>query len=942
MSSAFRILVIDDNPDIHLDFRKVLCGGSDSGRALDAAESLLFGSTASAPQRSPFEIDSANQGEAGLALVHRAIAEGRPYAVAFVDMRMPPGWDGLETITQMMPADPRLQLVICTAFSDYSWQQLTQRLGTSDRLLILKKPFDPIEILQLAHTLTMKWSMALHATGERHRLETAVTERTTELALANTVLNRSVLELRTTVAQLGRSEARFRAVVESAAAAFVIIDARGAIWLWNPGAERLFGWSAAETVGRMIGSLVDGITPLPRILADHPLELSGTARDGRRLELEISLSRWQTDDGEFACCIMQDIGPRKQAHQAIIVARDAAESAASARSDFLAVVSHELRTPMNGILGMTDLLLETALDGEQREFAGTVRSCASSLLGQINEILDFSRIEAGKMDVQSIEFDPRSAAEDVLELLAPMAQGKGLDLVLAVDASVPWLASGDPARFKQILTNLIGNALKFTASGSVEVELQPLEDVPEVLRLSVVDTGIGIAREDQPALFEPFVQVESPITRRYGGTGLGLAICRRLVTLMGGRMGLESTPGDGSRFWCELPLPARPDPVDAAARALDGLHLMHVDSSATGREALASLVVGSGITCVGVADPDTAMALIETENEPFSVVVAECRNGTSEGLVFAKRINDADGPPVLLLVRDAKPGLGAQARAAGAAGLLVHPVGRGQLHEALRVIRSGGHVDTGMITRHSLAERRRRCQPWILVAIGDLSERRWLLIRLQHLGCRVDVCTTLALAESCSRRAYNLIIADFSADGVSDPAILHARLPAGHETTLLAWVGSGGAMPAGCDGVLDSGLDPAAFEAELQRHLTAADRRTMVLQEIDADPVSAAIDVGRLGTDRMERLAELAGSLPAMVSAVMLAIARNDPEGVHSTATVLHRLCLGSGALPLAALAEQFEHLGAARDMSGCARAAGELHSALRHALASLKRMRIT
>jgi signal transduction histidine kinase/DNA-binding response OmpR family regulator len=666
------------------------------------------------------------------------------------------------------------------------------------------------------------------------------------------------------------------------------------------------------------------------------VQLPGTSRDGRQLELEISVSRWRSDDGEFACCIIQDIGPRKRSEAAIIQARDAAEIAASARSDFLAVVSHELRTPMNGILGMTDLLLETPLDGEQREFASTVRSCATGLLGQINEILDFSRIEAGRMDLQSIDFDPRSAAEDVLQLLVPLARGKGIELILAVDAAVPWLVDGDPTRFKQILTNLAGNAVKFTQRGSVTVSLRPREDAPDVLLLEVEDTGIGIAPEAQASLFEPFVQIEPPGTRRYGGTGLGLAICRRLTGLMGGRIGLDSAPGRGSRFWCELPLPARPEPVDPAIGCdLAGVRVLHVDASATGRAAMSGLLAGSGIVCDGAEGPDAALALVAATQEPYAAAVVECRGGRAEGLALATRLRDADGPPTLLLVRDARPGLGAEARAAGAAGLLVHPIARGQLHEALRVIRSGGHVGTGMLTRHSLAERRRRRRPYVLLAADDVSDRRQALIRLERLGCRVDLCRTGELADACSRRAYDLLLADFAGDGAPDPAILHARLPTGHNSVLLAWLGSGGAAPLGIDGVVARPLAPAAFEATILHHLPSLDRR----REDAAgglDPVHAAIDFARLGDEATTRLTEFARSLPAMVSAVMLAIARGDADGISNAAGALRNLCSDSGALPLAALAEEFERLGEARDIPGCAQAAGELHSALQHTLAAL------
>ncbi len=933
MSDPHRILVIDDNPEIHADFRKVLMARVSGSEALAEAESLLFGDRPTAARPVAFTVDVASQGEDGLALVQRAIAEGRPYAAAFVDMRMPPGWDGLETIERLMPADPQLQLVICTAYSDYSWQQLAQQLGSPDRLLILKKPFDPIEILQLAHALGAKWTLARQADGERGRLERAVAERTSELALANTVLNRSVLELRTTVAQLGRSEARFRGVVESAAAAIVIIDERGSIWLWNPGAERVFGWSAADVVGRNIGDMVPALAALPADTAGHPLELPGRSRDGGSIELEISLSRWQTDDGIFACCIMHDIGPRKQAQAAILQARDAAEQAAAARSDFLAVVSHELRTPMNGIIGMSDLLLETGLDAEQREFAGTVRNCAATLLGQINEILDFSRIEAGRMEVQQIDFDPRSAGADVLELLIPQARAKGLELLLKVDAVVPGQVAGDPTRFKQILTNLIGNAVKFTTRGRITVSLRRHCDVDDVLVIEVEDTGIGISSEVQEVLFEPFVQIESAITRRHGGTGLGLAICRRLTSLMGGRIGYDSEPGRGSRFWCELPMPARPDPVDEHGGGLDGLRVLCVDPNPSGREATAGLLAGTGVAMTHAADADDGLAILGAAQDAVDVVLIECRSGDDDGLAVAARFQDADAPPILLLVRNAKPGLGGEARDLGVAGLLTHPLIPGQLREALCMIRTGGRIGTGMLTRHSLNERRRRRRPWVLLAVTDAAYQHHALIRLQELRCRIDVCAPGELAAACSRRRYHLALADFAATDAPDPDIVRSGVLPGGRTVLLSYGhGEGRSMP-GVDGVVPGPPAVAGFEAEIRRHLP--DRRD---SDVGIDPVITAIDAGRLGT--RERIETFALTLPASASAVMLAVARNDLDAVRLAAEALHGLCQEAGAMPLAALAEEFIRLAVVRDLPACARAAGELHELLRHALAALERMR--
>jgi two-component system sensor histidine kinase/response regulator len=770
-----------------------------------------------------------------------------------------------------------------------------------------------------------------------------------------------------------RAEAELATLFENSLDMLCIATVEGWFKRLNPAWEKTLGWTTAELMSRPYvefvhpddrpatsaeaGSLADGATTVS--FENRYLCKEGSYR-------WLSWNSTPLPEQGLVYAVARDVTDKRRVAEELRLAQEAAVAASRAKGDFLANMSHEIRTPMNAVIGMAELLLDTPLAVEQREYVLTLKDAAESLLGLINDVLDFSKIEAGRLDLAPAEFDLRETLGNTLRTLGLRAHQKGLELAGRIAPEVPERVIGDGPRLRQVLVNLVGNAIKFTDEGEVVVQVEKQSEDAEgvVLGFLVADTGIGIPPDKQQLIFEAFAQADSSTTRQYGGTGLGLSISAQLVGLMGGRIEVDSEAGRGSRFRFSVRFghaPARPRPADRLPAQLRGMRVLVVDDNATNRHILEEVLTQWRMQPTAVASAQAALEAMEAAERakrPYPLVLLDASMPVMDGFELAAKIQQHPrlaGASIMMLSSGARPGDRARCFELGISAYLTKPVKQSDLMDTIVGV-FASRPAAGKEPRPGARERRRGKALRVLVAEDNRVNQQVAVGMLERAGHKATVAENgrevLALLE---KGAFDVVLMDVQMpelDGLEATAAIRERerTAGGHLpiVALTAHAMKGDAercLAAGMDAYLPKPLQPRELAEAIAKVVPSAvaPARSEAPAEPPSPPAAGPFDLGKLmdrvGGDR-RALADLVrifrADWPKQVARLRQALQDGDAPAVRSAAHALKGAVSNFAAPAATETALNLQKMGEAGRLAGADAVLERLETEVHALLAAL------
>lgn len=740
------------------------------------------------------------------------------------------------------------------------------------------------------------------------------------------------------------SEEKFRTLISSVLDyAIIMLDTNGNVVTWNEGAQRLQGYSQEEIIGKNFSCFYqtsDIEKDLPRKLLEEAVEKGScenfgwrVRKDGSQFYANVVIRPSKDTWGQLKgfSKVTRDITDRHVVEERLLqskqelevlnrelsLARDQAQAASKFKSEFVANMSHEIRTPMNGIVGMCNVLLRTKLDESQNQYARAIQSAADALLTVINDILDFSKIEAGRIELEMHEFDIASMVEGVCEILSVQVKTKRLSLLSYVDVAIPRLLRGDAERLRQVLLNLASNAIKFSESGEVVVkaEIDSMQENTINIVFSVTDYGIGLTQEEQQKLFQPFVQADGSISRKFGGTGLGLSISKSLVELMGGAIGVKSQKGEGSTFWFKVPLEARGvKGWSGTHEALKNVRVLIIDDEPNAREILQKYVQSWGMQCGTASSASDAVEQLHTasvDDTPYKVAIVDLVMPEKNGIEMAREIlNDQilSKTDLVLLTAFDTPGLGAQAIDMGFKAFITKPVRQSQLLDCLTDVVCKDTIfnkETNTSTNENQIEQQR--SELILVVEDHPINQRVAQLYLEELGFTVDIASNGKEAlNALSARKYSLVFMDCQMpemDGLLATKIIRKReLSTGSHVPIVAMTAHAmredrdRCIAVGMDDYLSKPVDPKTLREMINKWLPLQQSKQSDLDISEASldlskPVNIENIKAKFGAGGKELIKMFVDDAPLQIVKFRESLQDKDFEGMADTAHKVRGVC---------------------------------------------------